>query len=129
MGLTFCTRGLQIISSQRTPAYGKDVPGIISAPVIEGTSPAIKCYQDLRTSHLPNGGRADEVRVLPVHCFQLHTCLEEVLGRRWWFLQEEVEYMLKGDVAVPPHTRAVPSPANSPPQAAEGSQWAGFEPQ
>lgn len=109
MGLTFCPRGLQIISSQRAPAYGKDVPGIISAPVIEGTSPAIKCYEDLRTSHLPNGGRADEVRVLPVHCLQLHTCLEEVLGWRWWFLQGEVENVLKEDMPVPPQTRAVPS--------------------
>lgn len=109
MDLTFCSRRLQIISSQRAPAYGKDVPGIISAPVIEGTSPAIKCYEDLRTSHLPNGGRADEVRVLPVHCLQLHTCLEEVLGWRWWFLQGEVENILSECQCLP--RSGLPSPS------------------
>lgn len=62
-----------------TPANREDVAGVVLAPVIKGAAPAVKHDEDLVALHLSDGGRADEVRVLLVHSFQLHARLEVVL--------------------------------------------------
>lgn len=80
-GPTLGPRWLQVISGQRTPAHREDVAGVVAAVVIEGSSPAVEGDQHLAPSHLPDGGRADEVRVLAVHRLQLHAHLEGVLRR------------------------------------------------
>lgn len=62
-----------------TPVDGEDVARVELAPVIEGAAPAVEHDEDLVALHLSDGGRADEVRVLLVHGFQLHAWLEVVL--------------------------------------------------
>lgn len=66
---------------QVTPADGKNVPGVALAPVVEGSTPAVEHDENLVSTHLSDGGRADQARVLSVHCFQLHTDFEVVLQR------------------------------------------------
>lgn len=69
------------------PAHREDIPGVILAPVIKSTPPAIKHYKDLIALYFSNSCRADEVRVFLVHSFQLHARLKVVLGRPWRFLK------------------------------------------
>lgn len=71
---------------QVAPADGEDVSGVKRAPIVKGAAPAVKHDKDLLTSDLPHRGRTYEIRVLPVHRFQLHARLEVVFGRRGWFL-------------------------------------------
>lgn len=71
---------------QVAPADRKDVSGLKRAPIVKGSAPAVKHDKDLLTSDLPHRGRTYEIRILPVHRFQLHARLEVVFGRRGWFL-------------------------------------------
>lgn len=71
---------------QVAPADRKDVSGVKRAPIVKGAAPAVKHDKDLLTSDLPHRGRTYEIRILPVHRFQLHTRLEVVFGRHGWFL-------------------------------------------
>lgn len=66
---------------QVTPADGEDVPGVVLAPVVEGSTPAVEHDENLVSMHLSDGRWADQTRVLPVHCFQLHAH-SEVVSRR-----------------------------------------------
>lgn len=77
--LTAGSRGLETVFGQVTPADGEDVSGVVFAPVIEGPTPAVEHDEDLFSTHLSDSGRADQTRVLSVHCFQLHTQSEKVL--------------------------------------------------
>lgn len=70
--LTAGSRGLEAVFGQVTPADGEDVSGVVLAPVIEGSAPAVEHDKDLVSSHLSDGGGADQTWVLLVHCFQLH---------------------------------------------------------
>lgn len=79
--LTTVARRLEVVLGEGTPADGKDVPGVILAPVVEGPPPAVEHDEDLVAPHLSDGGGADQVRVLLVHCLQLHARLKAVLGR------------------------------------------------
>lgn len=71
---------------QSTPADGEDVSGVEGAPIVKGASPAVKHDEDLLTSDLSNCGGTNQVRVLSVHRFQLHTRQEVIFGRAGWFL-------------------------------------------
>lgn len=63
---------------QGTPTNGEDVSGVEGAPVVEGTSPAVKHYKNLQASDLSHRGGTDQVGVFPVHSLQLHAGLEVV---------------------------------------------------
>lgn len=76
---------------QRAPAHGEDVSGVEAAPVVEGSSPAVKHDEDLLTSDLAHRGGTDQVRVLPVHRLQLHAGLEQVFTGTGRFLDPEPE--------------------------------------
>lgn len=69
------------------PTHGEDVPGVELAPVIEGSPPAVEHDEHFVALHLPDGGGADEVRVLLVHGLQLHAWFEVVLGGPLRFLK------------------------------------------
>lgn len=75
---------------QGTPAHREDVSGVEGTPVVKGASPAVKHNKNLLTSDLTHCGGTNEVRVLPVHCLQLHTRLKEVFRRAGGFLNEHV---------------------------------------
>lgn len=87
MTLTTVAWRLETVLSDGAPAHREDVPGVVFAPVIEGTPPPIKHNKDLIALYFSNGGGADEVWVLLVHGFQLHARLKVVLGRPWRFLK------------------------------------------
>lgn len=78
---------------ERAPAHREDVAGVVLAPVVKGTPPAIKHDKYFIPLHFSDGGRADEVRVLLVYGLQLHAWLKVVLRRpdgllkRWRNLQ------------------------------------------
>ncbi|TRY56061.1 hypothetical protein DNTS_017906 [Danionella cerebrum] len=69
--LTAVPGRLQAVFGEAAPSHRKDVSGIISAPVVEGPSPAIERDKQLLSLYLGNSCRADQVRVLPVHRLQL----------------------------------------------------------
>lgn len=71
---------------QGAPANREDVSGVEGAPIVKGASPAVKHDENFLTSDLSHCGRTNQVRVLPVHCLQLHTRLEVVFNRTGWFL-------------------------------------------
>lgn len=75
---------------QSTPSDRKDVSGVKGAPIIKGTSPAVKHDENLLTSDLSHCGWTNQVGVLPVHCLELHTRLEIVLRRTDWFLNKHI---------------------------------------
>lgn len=77
--VTFGSRWLQVVSSQGAPADGEDVPRVVAAVVVEGSSPAVKGDQHLGPAQSAHCCRTDEMRIFPVHCFQLHTDLKGVL--------------------------------------------------
>lgn len=87
MTLTTVAWWLEAMLGEGAPAHGEDVPGVVLAPVIKGTTPAIKHDEDLIALHFSNGGRTDEVWVLLVHRLQLHAWLKVVLGRPQRFLE------------------------------------------
>lgn len=83
---TFSARRLKVVSSESAPAYRKDVSGIITTVIVKRSPPAIEGDQHLHTSQCPHCGRTDKMRVLPVHCLQLHPHLEMILLWRRRFL-------------------------------------------
>jgi len=68
------------VVGQLTPAHREDVPGVIQAPVIERSSPAIKHDEYLVTSHLSDGSGTDEIGIFSVHRLQFLTRFEVVLS-------------------------------------------------
>lgn len=84
--LTAVARRLQTVFGQSTPADRENVPGVVLAPVVKGSSPAVEHHKDLITFHLSNGGGADQVRILSVNGFQFHARTEVILRRLWRFL-------------------------------------------
>lgn len=87
VSLTTVAWWLKAVFSEGTPAHREDVSGVVLAPVIKCTPPAIEHDEDLIALHFSNGGRADEVRVLLVHSLQLHAWLKTVLGGTRRFLK------------------------------------------
>lgn len=87
--LTAGTRWLEAVAGQVTPADGEDVPGEVLAPVVECSTPAIEHDENLISTHLSDGGGADQARVLSVHGFQLHAHFELVLQRLEWLLTNQ----------------------------------------
>lgn len=83
------------------PAHREDVAGVVLAPVVEGAPPAIKHDKNFIPFQFPDGGRADEVRVLLVYGLQLHARLKVVL--RWpdGFLKRAEDR--QGNRRNPPH--------------------------
>lgn len=80
---------------QGAPAHREDVSGVKRAPVVKGSSPAVKHDKDLLASDLSYCGRTNQVGVLPVHRLQLHTGLKVVFNRAWWFLNMNTHMHIK----------------------------------
>lgn len=74
---------------QSTPTNREDVSGVERAPVVKGAPPAVKHDENLLTSDLSYCGWTNQIRILPVHCFQLHTRLEVVFNRAGRFLKKK----------------------------------------
>lgn len=83
------------------PAHREDVAGVVLAPVVEGSPPAVEHDEDLIPLQFPDGGRADEVRVLLVYGLQLHARLEVVLRWSDGFLKRAEDR--QGNRKNPPH--------------------------
>lgn len=79
---------------QLTPAHREEVSGVILAPIIERSPPTIKHDERLISSHLSDGGGADEVRVLAVHSLKFHTRFEVVLSGLGGLLSNGMEIHL-----------------------------------
>ena len=60
------------MSSPSAPSYRKQIPGVITAPVVERSFPPVKHDMDLISVHCTDRRRTQQLWVLPVDCFQLH---------------------------------------------------------
>jgi len=105
--LTTVAWWLETVLGERAPAHREDVPGVVLAPIIEGTPPTIEHDEHLVALYFSDGGRADEVWILLVHGLQLHAWLEIVLRGPWRFLKIKARFSNGALVLIKRHFRSL----------------------
>ena len=79
--VTFPTRRLQWMAGPCAPSSWKQIPGVISTPVVKCSLPPVKNHVDLITVYCSHCRWAQQLRVFPIDCFQFHSDLEFIVLR------------------------------------------------
>lgn len=73
-------RRVEFLAILRTPPHWVNVWAVILAPVVIRVIPLIKVNQEQIANHIGYRGNTDQIRVLTIHCFQLHTDFKPMRG-------------------------------------------------